>query len=297
MLKNNSSKKKKIKYKQTIKKITNDSICAPGKGNNTTCFDRKSLIKIASAWNKQSEQKINLSENSTNLWKQIHNKNSDKCSSELCWLKQGFASPFHNDFKHLFKPKIPSSWKTENKTWLSTTDIEKVLFQYQDAIKDFRFLGVVPIDFDFEFSAGRCVVDELCKININKLKKQKKINKIGIIFNLDAHDEPGSHWVALYSDFNKGEVYYYDSYGIFPPEEIKILMEKLSIQGIKIKGKPFQLYYNDIRHQYKNSECGVYSMHFITEFLNGKNFKDIIHNKITDDNMNKKRFTTFYNSL
>ena len=168
-----NSLKKKIQNKQTIKNLTNNSICAPGKGNNTTCFDRPSIIKIASAWNKQNDQKINLNDSSTNIWKQINIKNSDKCNTELCWLKQGFANHFHNDFKHLFKPKIPSSWKTENKTWLSTTDIEKVLFQYQDAVKDFRFLGVVPIDFDYELSAGRCVVDELCKLNINKLKKKK----------------------------------------------------------------------------------------------------------------------------
>ena len=73
-------------------------------------------------------------------------------------------------------------------------------------------------------------------------------------------------------------------------------MERMSIQGIKIKGEPFKLYYNDIRHQYKNSECGVYSMHFITEFLNGKTFKEIIQNRISDDNMNQKR-KIFYNTI
>ena len=29
----------------------------------------------------------------------------------------------------------------------------------------------------------------------------------------------------------------------------------------------FSTYYNDIRHQFRNSECGVYSMHFIISFL------------------------------
>ena len=277
-------------------KITKKNSCAPGKGNNTTCFDKKSLHKIASMWNtKNPLEKIKISNNNEKLWKQINNKMSQKCNTETCWLKQDFIKNISKNLENYFKPKIPNSWLKEKNTWLTTTDIEKVIFQYEEAVPDFKFLGVVPIDFDYEYSVGRCIVDELCKLDIKKLKK-KKINRIGVVFNLDAHDEPGSHWVAMYSDFNKGEVYYYDSYGIFPPEEVKILMERISIQGIKIKGEPFKLYYNDIRHQYKNSECGVYSMNFIIEFLNGKNFKEIIENKVSDENMNKKRFL-YYNKM
>jgi hypothetical protein len=276
--------------------LTKKNSCAPGKGNNSTCFDHQSLTKIASHWNnKNPNDKISINKNSTDIWKQINKRMSSKCNTETCWLKQDFIKKISNNLQEYFKPKIPKSWLKEKNTWLTTTDIENVIFQYEKAVPDFKFLGVVPIDFDYEYSMGKCIVDEICRINIKKLKS-KKINRIGIIFNLDAHDEPGSHWVALYSDFNKGEVYYYDSYGIFPPEEVKILMERMSIQGLKIKGEPFKLYYNDIRHQYKNSECGVYSMHFITEFLNGKTFKEIIQNRISDDNMNQKR-KIFYNTI
>ena len=286
----NSSKQK------TSRLLTKKNSCAPGKGNSSTCFDHKSLTKIASHWNnKNPNDKISINQNSTTIWKQINKKMSSKCNTETCWLKQDFVKKISNDLQDYFKPKIPKSWLKEKNTWLTTTDIENVIFQYEKAVPDFKFLGVVPIDFDYEYSMGKCIVDEICRINIKKLKS-KKINRIGIVFNLDAHDEPGSHWVALYSDFNKGEVYYYDSYGIFPPEEVKILMERMSIQGIKIKGEPFKLYYNDIRHQYKNSECGVYSMHFITEFLNGKTFKEIIQNRISDDNMNQKR-KIFYTTI
>ena len=279
-----------IKNKNYSLKLTKKNSCAPGKGNQTTCFDQKSLHKIASSWNRKNPtDKIKISNNNIDLWKKINTKMSKKCNKETCWLKQDFIKDISKKLKEYFKPQIPSKWLSEKNTWLTTTDIENVIFQYEKAVPDFKFLGVVPIDFDYEYSVGKCIVDEICKLDIKSLKR-KKINKMGIIFNLDAHDEPGSHWVALYSDLNKGEVYYYDSYGIFPPEEVKILMERISIQGIKIKGEPFKLYYNDIRHQYKNSECGVYSMNFIIEFLNGKNFKEIIENRVSDDNMNKKRF-------
>lgn len=284
------------KYDIQNYKITKKNNCAPGKGDNITCFDKKSLQKIASLWNKKNpSEKIKITRNNKQLWRQINNKMSKKCNSETCWLKQDFIKHVSKNLEQYFKPQIPKSWLKEKNTWLTTTDIEKVIFQYEEALSDFKFLGVVPIDFDYEYSVGQCIVNELCKLDIKNLKK-KKIKKIGVVFNLDAHDEPGSHWVSMYSDFNKGEVYYYDSYGIFPPEEIKILMERISIQGIKIKGEPFKLYYNDIRHQYKNSECGVYSMNFIIELLNGKSFKEIIKNRISDENINKKRFE-YYNQI
>ena len=46
---------------------------------------------------------------------------------------------------------------------------------------------------------------------------------------------------------------------------------------------------NTNRFQYKNSECGVYSMHFIEEFLNGKSFEEITTNIFNDEEINKKR--------
>ena len=53
--------------------------------------------------------------------------------------------------------------------------------------------------------------------------------------------------------------------------------------------KSFRTFYNNNRFQFKNSECGVYSMHFIEEFLNGKDFEEIVSDIIHDDKINKKR--------
>ena len=39
---------------------------------------------------------------------------------------------------------MPDEWK-DDKKWLSTTDIDKVLEQYEDAYHDFIYLGVNPI--------------------------------------------------------------------------------------------------------------------------------------------------------
>ena len=39
----------------------------------------------------------------------------------------------------------------------------------------------------------------LCKINLKQHMNTGK-HKIGSVFNLDDHDEPGSHWVSLYME-------------------------------------------------------------------------------------------------
>ena len=53
--------------------------------------------------------------------------------------------------------------------------------------------------------------------------------------------------------------------------------------------KGFRLFYNDIEHQQKNTECGVYSIHFIESLLNGMSFSDYTKNVIRDNTMNKNR--------
>ena len=43
--------------------------------------------------------------------------------------------------------------------------------------------------------------------------------KIGIVFNLDKHDQEGSHWICMYVDLYTDDIYYFDSYGQKPPKK------------------------------------------------------------------------------
>ena len=43
--------------------------------------------------------------------------------------------------------------------------------------KNYHFIGPVPIDFGHKLSAGNCVIDELCKINMNTILKKGKRKK------------------------------------------------------------------------------------------------------------------------
>ena len=56
----------------------------------------------------------------------------------------------------------------------------------------------------------------------------KKITKIGMVINHDYSNMGGSHWVfALFIDLQKGQIYYFDSYGIKEKKEIGEYVEEV----------------------------------------------------------------------
>ena len=57
--------------------------------------------------------------------------------------------------------------------------------------------------------------------------------------------------------------------------------------------KSFRTFYNDRKFQYQNTECGIYSIHFIEQFLNGKTYDEIINKHILDEEMSENR-TKYY---
>ena len=305
--------------------------CSPNNSSNTiTCLSNKSLLKIAEILNYKYRVNIQvpkypLNENERkilweNIEKELFNINSFGCQDDYCVLDDEKISS-NKHIYNSFRPPKPFKWNINKQTWLSTLDIRVVLNQYRAKHTDFEFIGPVPLDFDKQLFFDFCVSNELCKINLKKMIKRNK-TKLGIVFNLDTHDQSGSHWVALFADFNLGNIYYFDSYGLKPPQEIINLMKKIEIQGnqlineglLKINKKnafaykngtsnrelcyldnsninkeTFNSFYNCNRFQFKNSECGMYSIHFIVQFLEGKKYNEIVNNIINDDAMNQMR--------
>lgn len=288
-----------LQQKSDTNKQHNMSKCSPNANINKitkSCFDRDSLIRIANEWNKIHSNKINTSFSDAQLWTVINKKMDSQCRDrdEICWINAVNDSKLKTQLKEKFKPKMPTKWKKKPNEWLTTTDIRKVMKQYDKKYNNFVFIGPVPIDFDKKVNdLGSCIVSELCNISVEKLL-DKNINKLGVIFNTDPHDKPGEHWISLFADFYSG-IYYFDSYGLKPPKEVKLFMERLKQQcnaNPKIK-QHIETYYNDIRHQYKNSECGIYSINFIVQFLEGKKFIDVINNMVRDDEMHKNRYVYY----
>ena len=258
--------KNKIKKNLKTKKRTKSGVkyCSPNNsaGDSMSCFDYKALHTIAETWNKTNKDKIKIVKNRKKLWKNIEQKMSYKCNTEWCWINKATSSLKHKDH---FKPLKPKVWEEKPNEWLDNFNLENVMKQYQKKYHDFEFIGPVPIDFDLKNNIGNCVVDELCKIQLSNLIKNNKY-KLGIIFNLDKHNESGSHWIALYCDIKKSQINYFDSYGIHPEYEIKVLINKLHEQLTKHNNKCI-IEINEKRHQYKGSECGVYCLHFLITMI------------------------------
>ena len=57
--------------------------------------------------------------------------------------------------------------------------------------------------------------------------------------------------------------------------------KKVIKQGKRI-GMDFKFIKNKKRHQFKESECGMYCLYVIIELLKGKNFKEMIKTRIND---------------
>jgi len=55
----------------------------------------------------------------------------------------------------------------------------------------------------------------------------------------------------------------------------------------------FDVKYNNIQHQQKDSECGVYSMNFIIRAAKGEPFDSITKNITLDDEINECRKVYF----
>jgi len=311
--KNNANNKSNTNTKSTMcapfiqptnisktKKLTQSNINIIESATDESCFTIESLRKIASKWNTSHPDMMIIFDNTTSgktLWNEINKMMSSKCKTEICWMKQDFIkdSPLSRELLKNFKPLMPKKWDSNPIEWLNTIDIRDVMNQYEIKYPDFEFVGPVPMDFDTKLGFGQCVVDELCKVKLNNLMV-KGDSKLGVIFNLDKHTQSGSHWVAMYCDINNtngGFIGYWDSYGMKPSPEVVVLMDRLKSQG-KDLGHNLEIKINKTRHQYKNSECGVYCIYFITSLLDGKNFEEVVENIISDDNMNAKR-KDFYN--
>jgi len=251
-----------------------------------TCYSKKSLLKIAETWNKNNKNNmINIKNQTTNsLWEQIQKKLSSVCDNdEFCWKKQDFVKKLKDIEIELytFKPKYPKSWLKNKFTWLNTYDIYYVMKQYEETFDDFIFMGPIPSDCPTKIQC------ELSNLDLMKLKKQN-INKIGIIYNLDLSYQSGSHWIAVYIDNEHNEINIYDSQIGIGTNLIRQFIIKLVNNYRKHNIEPIVIY-NDIRHQYGGSECGMYSMNFILERIHGTTMYEISQMKLPDEKLNYLR--------
>lgn len=267
--------------------------CSPSRVKHSkkykSCLTYDELVQLAKHYNNiQPTHAISNHAFSSyaSLYKEIgkrFSKRSKGCKQhqDFCWIDNEIvkSSNLYYDLVKNYRPKKPKEWEKNNRTWLSNLDIEKVMKQYEYRDKTFKFMGVFPVDFAHKTdeNADVCVVQTMCRFDIKEILTQ--YTECGIIFNLDGHKQSGSHWVGMFICLNpaspKFGLCYYDSGGIPPPKTeladilkfVKLVKEQVE-QHFPNDGKRFVLKFNNKRHQFKNTECGIFSMIFIILCLN-----------------------------
>lgn len=285
------TKKHRHKKKKQTQKYKKEA-CSPKKNGTAlpfTCYTTNALNTIKQIWNMRHPDQLISSEKPKEIWESLKTLTRDTCNSESCWLRHQCIKNNldKNMFFNNFAPYSPKNWKYNPTEWLSTVDIQKVMAQWENAYKEFEFIGPSPIDYDTHMVFGECVWEELCKFSLNKYKRNNT-QKIGVIFNLDKHTQPGSHWVALYIDLVKHKLYYFDSYGDNIPNQIKKFCNNIVEQGRQI-GENYEIIVSKKRHQYGDSECGMYSLFFIIQMLKGVSHSVFEKKRISDDKMVRLR--------
>ena len=296
---------------------------SPKNAKNPYIFSKTSLIYLIDTWNKYKTDKIvyNKTDAISKLSRLLNEKIKPVCDDKQYWCWTGAISKMASDTKtkdiikmiekEELRPEMPIEWYANSREWLSNYDIEDVMLQY-DKGKQYKyaFLGVYPIDFSEEDKFGRCLYSQICALDVKKYIN-RKVKHLGLITNLDKHNQRGSHWTSTFIVIDpKNKCYgahYYDSNAIAIPAYVKKFINNIKERLLKIYPKAkFNITFNTVRHQQKNTECGMFSMTHQIRWLNSiikykklnlpdpykdANFiKCITSDKnITDDNMNVSR--------
>lgn len=271
------------------------SFCSPLRSNNDfSCFSFMELLTMAKAWNTTLQGKsnpINLlkydkfrenPEIKKEIWLELSKRFFPFCGkNEACWidnveleksLKKLSPEVYRAVNFFTLKPK-----GTEKKNgWLSTTEIDYVMQQYEQVFPDFKFIGCLPSDY--------------YKLNFKMfpIYTLEHYKKSAIIFNQDSSNQKGSHWVAIFFE-NKLDglhVEYFDPVGEKP---VKNTQEFLNNPFFKKEN----IVYSNMKHQKGNNECGNYSLYFVLERLSGTSIEKINSKRISDSSMNKFRSCLF----
>ena len=263
----NIEKKNNRKTKRKMKKMN----CNPSLNSNikNSCYTKDALIHIKNAYNTSNEDKITSNE-PDHIWKYLRD-NLNECPREDCWLNQIKDKETRRQLDDiLFAPDRPNDWDKNPAAWLSNYDIAAVLRQYETSHPKFKLLGPSAIDYDTMVDDNKCVWNDICRLSLESLIRRKK-RKLGIVFNLDKHDGPGSHWVSMFVDLDNSVIFYYDSALNGVPHEVSKLKREIIKQGKKLE-QPIHFEYmqNEISHQSTNTECGMYCLFFIITLLTQK---------------------------
>lgn len=300
-------------------------VCSPSASKtfktHNTCFSKEALVRIAEIWNMKAATNNNkrygpikgISRKSANqLWHDINARMTQPCQGsgrEWCWIdKLGTEAKSTAVIASSLRPVTPREWYKKPYTWLSNYDIAAVMKQYDvvaDASYNYKFLGVFPIDFTSKDEMGQCLYSEICQLDLSKFIR-KGVKYIGLITNMDKHDEPGSHWTSTFVCIDPNTRcyggYYYDSVSRETPESVTEFFAVVQKQLAKLYPQSVAVFNTDYSKQVEqrgNTECGMFSIAYQLRWLKALRKKqtallsDVLKTKMNDAYVHKLRKTLF----
>ena len=262
---------KKSNNLQKTKKNFKSLNCSPCVANKkvvkNSCMTLEVLLRIRDEYNKDHPDNKIMASKPVLIWHEL--KMRLDCKDERCWVKEIDDKNIRTQIKNqLFAPEHPPEWLHNKNEWLSNYDIDAIMKQYEEKDKTFEYLASSPVDFNFivDKSSNTCYEETLCKFDLKTLMEAGK-HKFAAVFNLDKHDESGSHWISLFINAHKNIIMFFDSANGNIPTQIAQFIKTVKQQGLD-NGIQFKFLRNHKQHQRGNTECGVYSIHFIIEMLN-----------------------------
>ena len=273
--------------------------CSPENKNLNaySCYSDEDLHKLRDVWNARHPDKLIKTDNGKEIWTFIKENYITSCNKESCWIeKMAKGTKLEKELLESFAPESPDHWKKNPNDWLSSVDINKVMKQYEKKYKCFEFMGPSPIDYDAHELFGECVWEELCHFNLEEQIKKGK-TKIGVIFNTDPHYKNGSHWISLFINIKKKNIFFFDSAGDEIPKNIMKFVNNVIEQGKQLK-KPIHFSFDQnypVEHQYGNTECGIYSLFFIVHMLEDKITGHYLKTHVLKDKYMEKFRKIYYN--
>lgn len=273
------------------------SISSASEDKRKTCFSHEELLEVARAYNRVLRGKtaiargpaaatklgpVNTRGASTDsLVAQLKARLGPACENERCWLGLGILDGDAERRLDLsFAPRMPESWKRNPTEWLSNEDIEEALRRHTARHSDFLLLGVHPMDFMGRKKTGDCVSD-LCSFSVRSDVLSRGVKKAALVLNTDKHTGEGQHWVSVFIHASPADkrygCYYFDSTGRPPTPEVDDFAAAVIDQLREANGpEPEPLYaFNDNPLQRRNTECGVFCLHFIMRMLKRKAFHTV----------------------